>query len=156
MQKKIDEMTLNENHDAEFVAKVMNERDRVLAKKEKQLEEARKALERERREQRGHATQECRAGGRAGMQQTLCDWRWLLMGCLSLEAPSSLWTPPLSAHSMPTVYHDGCTWTVWLWLPHDSARNGGTQSWSVAVVVHAWWCWLWRFVAGGPKRRNGS
>ena len=107
VQKKIDEMTLNENHDAEFVAKVMNERDRVLAKKEKLSEEARKALERERREQRGHATQECRAGGRAGMQQTLGDWRWLLMGCLSLEAPSSLWTPPLSAHSMPTVYHDG-------------------------------------------------
>ena len=31
------------------------------------------------------------------MQQTLGDWRWLLMGCLSLEAPSWLWTPPLSA-----------------------------------------------------------
>ena len=46
VQKKIDEMTLNENHDAEFVAKVMNERDRVLAEKEQHSEEARKALER--------------------------------------------------------------------------------------------------------------
>ena len=29
IQKKIDEMTLNENHDAEFIAKLMNERDWV-------------------------------------------------------------------------------------------------------------------------------
>ena len=42
MQKKIDEMTLNENHDAEFIAKVMNERDRVLAEKEQHSEENRK------------------------------------------------------------------------------------------------------------------
>ena len=47
MQKKIDVMTLNENHDAEFVAKVMKERGRVLAEKKKQhSEEARKAFER--------------------------------------------------------------------------------------------------------------
>ena len=46
MQKKMDEMTLNENHDAEFIAKVMKERDRVLAEKEQHLEEARKAFER--------------------------------------------------------------------------------------------------------------
>ena len=46
MQKKIDEMTLNENHDAEFIAKVMNVRDRVLAEKEQHSEEARKAFER--------------------------------------------------------------------------------------------------------------
>ena len=46
MQKKIDEMTLNENHDAEFIAKVMKERDRVLAEKEQHSEEARKAFER--------------------------------------------------------------------------------------------------------------
>ena len=42
MQKKIDEMTLNENHDA----KVIKERDRVLAEKEQHSEEARKAFER--------------------------------------------------------------------------------------------------------------
>ena len=46
MQKKIDEMTFNENHDAEFIAKVMKERDRVLAEKEQHSEEARKAFER--------------------------------------------------------------------------------------------------------------
>ena len=46
MQKKIDEMALNENHDAEFIAKVMKERDRVLAEKEQHSEEARKAFER--------------------------------------------------------------------------------------------------------------
>ena len=46
MQKKIDEMTLNEIHDAEFIAKVMKERDRVLAEKEQHSEEARKAFER--------------------------------------------------------------------------------------------------------------
>ena len=46
VQKKIDEMTLNENHDAEFIAKVMKERDRVLAEKERHSEEARKAVER--------------------------------------------------------------------------------------------------------------
>ena len=46
MQKKIDVMTLNENHDAEFIAKVMKERDRVLAEKEQHSEEARKAFER--------------------------------------------------------------------------------------------------------------
>ena len=34
MQKTIDEMTLKENRDAEFIAKVMKERDRVLAEKE--------------------------------------------------------------------------------------------------------------------------
>ena len=53
------------------------------------------------------------------MQQTLGDWRWLLTGCLSLEAPSWLWTPPLSAHSMPMVNHDGCTLMVWPWLPRQ-------------------------------------
>ena len=66
MQKKIDEMTLNENHDAEFIAKVMKERDRVLAEKKATLGGSEKSFRtRERREQRGHATQECRAGGRA-------------------------------------------------------------------------------------------
>ena len=44
MRKKTDEMTLNENHDAEFIAKVMKERDRVLAEKEQYSEEARKAF----------------------------------------------------------------------------------------------------------------
>ena len=33
MQKKIGEMALNENHFAEIIAKVMKERDRVLAEK---------------------------------------------------------------------------------------------------------------------------
>ena len=42
MQKKIDEMTLNENHDAEFIAKVIKERDRLLAEKEQRSEENRK------------------------------------------------------------------------------------------------------------------
>ena len=46
MQEKIDEMTLNENHDAAFIAKVMKERDRVLAEEEQHSEEARKAFER--------------------------------------------------------------------------------------------------------------
>ena len=46
MQKKIDVMTLNENHDAEFIAKVMKQRDRVLAEKEQLSEEVRKAFER--------------------------------------------------------------------------------------------------------------
>ena len=46
MQKKIDVMTLNENHDAEFIAKVMKERGRVLAEKEQHSEDARKAFER--------------------------------------------------------------------------------------------------------------
>ena len=46
MQRKIDEMTLNEHHDAEFTAKVIKERDRVLAEKEQHHEETRKALER--------------------------------------------------------------------------------------------------------------
>ena len=78
---------------------------------------------------------------------TLGDSRWLLM-VASLEAPSWLWIPPLSAHSMPTANHDACTWMVWPWLPRDSARSGGAQSWSVAVVVP--------FVADGPKRRKGS
>ena len=45
MQKKINEMTLNENHDAEFIAEKMNERHRVLAEKEQHSEEARKAFE---------------------------------------------------------------------------------------------------------------
>ena len=45
-KRKIGEMTLNENHDAEFIAKVMKERDRVLAEKEQHSEEARKAFER--------------------------------------------------------------------------------------------------------------
>ena len=39
-------MTLNENRGAEFIAKVMKERDRVLAEKEQHSEEARKAFER--------------------------------------------------------------------------------------------------------------
>ena len=39
MQKKIDEMTLNENHDAELIATVMKERDWVLAEKEQHSEE---------------------------------------------------------------------------------------------------------------------
>ena len=39
-------MTLNENHGAGFIAKVMKERDRVLAGKEQQSEEARRAFER--------------------------------------------------------------------------------------------------------------
>ena len=38
--------TLNENHDAELIAKVMKERDRVLAEKEQHSEDARKAFER--------------------------------------------------------------------------------------------------------------
>ena len=42
VQKKIDEMTLNENHDAELIAKVVKERDRVLAEKEQLSEENRK------------------------------------------------------------------------------------------------------------------
>ena len=42
------------------------------------------------------------------------------MGCLSLEAPSWPWTPPLSAHSMPTVNHDACTWMEW---PLAAARQ---------------------------------
>ena len=42
MQKTIDEVTLNENHDAELIAKVMKERDRVLAEKEQHSEENRK------------------------------------------------------------------------------------------------------------------
>ena len=42
MQKKIDEMTLNENHDAELIAKAMKERDRLLAEKEQRSEENRK------------------------------------------------------------------------------------------------------------------
>ena len=42
MKKKIDEMTLNENHDALLIAKVMKERDRLLAEKEQRLEENRK------------------------------------------------------------------------------------------------------------------
>ena len=46
MQKKIDVMTLNENHDAEFVAKVMKERGRVAEKKKQHSEEAREAFER--------------------------------------------------------------------------------------------------------------
>ena len=46
MQKKIGEMTLNENHDAEFTAKVMKERDRVLAERVQHSEEARKAFKR--------------------------------------------------------------------------------------------------------------
>ena len=41
-------------------------------------------------------------------------------------------------------------------LLRDTARSGGTQCWSVAVVVPVWWCLLWRFVADGPKRRKGS
>ena len=41
-KKKIDEMTLNENHDAELIAKVMKERDRLLAEKEQRSEENRK------------------------------------------------------------------------------------------------------------------
>ena len=41
MQKKIDEMTLNENHDAQLIAKVMKERDRLLAEKEQRSEENR-------------------------------------------------------------------------------------------------------------------
>ena len=49
MQKEIGEMTHNQNHDAEFIAKVMNERDRVLAEKEQHSEEARKAFERAKR-----------------------------------------------------------------------------------------------------------
>ena len=48
MQKKIGEMTLNENHDAEFIAKVMKERDRVLAERVQHSEEARKAFKRAR------------------------------------------------------------------------------------------------------------
>ena len=44
MQKKIDEMTLNENHDAEFIAKVIKESDRELAEKEQHSEEARKSF----------------------------------------------------------------------------------------------------------------
>ena len=44
--KKIDEMTLNENHDAELIAKVMKERDRVLAEKEQHSEENRKLKQR--------------------------------------------------------------------------------------------------------------
>ena len=39
-------MTLIENHDAEFIAKVMKERDRVLAERGQHSEEARKAFER--------------------------------------------------------------------------------------------------------------
>ena len=46
VQKNIDEMTLNENHDTEFDAKVMNERDWLLAEKEQHSEEARKPFER--------------------------------------------------------------------------------------------------------------
>ena len=42
MQKKIDEMTLNENHDAELIAKVMKKRDRLLAEKEQRSGENRK------------------------------------------------------------------------------------------------------------------
>ena len=48
MQKKIDEMTLNKNHNAEFIPKVMNGRDWVLTEKEQHSEEARKAFERTR------------------------------------------------------------------------------------------------------------
>ena len=42
MQKKIDEMTLNENHDAQLFAKVIKKRDRLLAEKEQRSEENRK------------------------------------------------------------------------------------------------------------------
>ena len=41
MQKKIDEMTLNENHDAQLIAKVMKKRDRLSAEKEQRSEENR-------------------------------------------------------------------------------------------------------------------
>ena len=46
MQKKTDEMTVNENHDAEFIARVMNECDRVLAEKKQHSEENRKLKQR--------------------------------------------------------------------------------------------------------------
>ena len=46
MQKKTDEMMLNENHDAELIPKVMKERDRVLAEKEQHSEKNRKLKQR--------------------------------------------------------------------------------------------------------------
>ena len=58
-------MTLNENHDAEFIAKMMNERDLVLAESATLGGSEKSFRTRERREQRGHATQECRAGDHA-------------------------------------------------------------------------------------------
>ena len=71
----MDVMTLNENHDAEFIAKVMKERDRVLTEKRATLGGSEKSFRtRERREQRGHATQECSAptdeAGASGEQES--------------------------------------------------------------------------------------
>ena len=68
MQKKIDEMTLNENHDAKFIAKVIRSVIRCWQKKSnarrmrEKLSNARKARERE----RGEGVPRERRGGRGG------------------------------------------------------------------------------------------
>ena len=45
------------------------------------------------------------------------------MGCLSLEAPSWQWTPPLSAHSKQTANHDAQTWMGWPWSQRGKERR---------------------------------